>query len=271
MNPLRSRPYSPEQILRNRESVCSWISWPRSFLAIPTKRWNLGAHLSASGTGKRRHGARSGFRANLSCSSSRRFHQISFPSNLVRTVRIELTPERWQRSTPTTHVRNWWVAKESNLAGVLLRSRPLPELNPVGSGGRNRTDYASRHQGMSLISARCSSPRQWCRASISTAAQQFVRACAKKVDVSIAMPDGTHPFERGPGALPVDLPSWRKAAGSIRSASRAQPASNRCRPPGRFTFLEMAESGRTRIPCLAAPFAFKATPGGPPGSLSNWS
>jgi len=30
----------------------------------------------------------------------------------------------------------------------------------VGSGGRNRTDCAFRHQGMSLISARCLSPRR---------------------------------------------------------------------------------------------------------------
>src|SRR5580692_766206 len=40
---------------------------------------------------------------------------------------------------------------------------------------------------------------------------------------------------------------------------RIQSASNGCRPPGRSTFL-LADGGRTRSPCLAAPSVFKTAP-----------
>ena len=49
-------------------------------------------------------GALSWFRATLSCSSGRRFHQISL-QGLVRTRRIEPLPRRWQRRTHTSTPR----------------------------------------------------------------------------------------------------------------------------------------------------------------------
>ena len=57
-----------------------------------TQRELLARHLSAPAAGPKkrvqarlfRNGARTWFRATLSCSSGRRFHQISFPSEVVR-------------------------------------------------------------------------------------------------------------------------------------------------------------------------------------------
>src|SRR6202030_3628855 len=62
----------------------------------------LARHLSAPAASPKkarsrasflRNGARTRFRATLSCSSGRRFHQISFPS--VRPARIELASSEW--------------------------------------------------------------------------------------------------------------------------------------------------------------------------------
>ena len=52
------------------------------------------------------HGARTWFRATLSCSSGRRFHQISFPSILVRMPVIETGPSEWRSETrPSSYIR----------------------------------------------------------------------------------------------------------------------------------------------------------------------
>ena len=51
-------------------------------------------------------GAWGRFRAHLSAFSARRFHQISFPGELVRTAGIEPTPPEWRSGTlPLSHVR----------------------------------------------------------------------------------------------------------------------------------------------------------------------
>jgi len=39
-----------------------------------------------------------------------------------------------------------WVIEELNFAGVLLRSRPLPEPHPIGCAGRNRTSNTRAHE-----------------------------------------------------------------------------------------------------------------------------
>jgi hypothetical protein len=62
-------------------------------------------HASRSAGGAKA-GAWGRFRAHLSAFSARRFHQISFPGELVRTAGIEPTPPEWRSGTlPLSHVR----------------------------------------------------------------------------------------------------------------------------------------------------------------------
>ena len=123
---------------------------------------------------------------------------------------------------------------------VLLRSRPLPELNPTwsssfGSGGRNRTDCAFRHQGMSLISARCLSPRRLVpglKLHGGAAVHPWLRELAegRRLD--------RHAWRHAPASNGAREPSrltfrnWRKAAGSIRSAG-ARPTGFQPAPAAR--------------------------------------
>ena len=89
---INSQAHPPRTVDRNElvdrlgvepsASCLQGISPPRR----PAQRKRVHAHLLENG-------ARTWFRATLSCSSGRRFHQISFPS--VRPARIELASSEW--------------------------------------------------------------------------------------------------------------------------------------------------------------------------------
>jgi len=89
---INSQAHPPRTVDRNElvdrlgvepsASCLQGISPPRR----PAQRKRVHARLSENG-------ARTWFRATLSCSSGRRFHQISFPS--VRPARIELASSEW--------------------------------------------------------------------------------------------------------------------------------------------------------------------------------
>ena len=87
-------------------------------------------------------GARTWFRATLSCSSGRRFHQISFPSEVVRMPVIETGPPEWRsEARPSSYIREV-VPRRGNdprqRIGIGFTDRAAPSLRSCVILSENR-------------------------------------------------------------------------------------------------------------------------------------
>ena len=110
--------------------------------------------------------ALSWFRSTLSCSSGRRFHQISLQGELERPVGYDPTSSAWRAETlPLSYGRvvgrgriRTSEPRRDGVYGAAALASCIPARTV--SGGPNRTDFAFRHELMRLVSARCLSPQQ---------------------------------------------------------------------------------------------------------------
>ncbi len=126
------------------------------------------------------NGARTWFRATLSCSSGRRFHQISFPS--VRPARIELASSEWHsEALPIDQGRMVGVPRiELGMHIGAGFTDPLSHQtwrHPIGCSGPNRTAYLV---GMSHASCQCSTLRQRLR-GLNSLACAAVHPCVRRI------------------------------------------------------------------------------------------
>ena len=108
------------------------------------------------------HGALSWFRTTLSCSSCRRFHQISLQGEVERPAGNDPASSRWRREAlPLSYGRvvgRDRVELPQHRGGALQRlGFASTQPTHVGCGGPNRTAYLLV---MSQASYRCSTPPQ---------------------------------------------------------------------------------------------------------------
>src|SRR5262249_18763761 len=106
--------------------------------------------------------ALSWFRSTLSCSSGKRFHQISLQGELERPVGYDPTSSAWRAETlPLSYGRvvgrgriRTSEPRRDGVYGAAALASCIPAHD--GCGGPNRTAYLL---GMSQASYRCSTPR----------------------------------------------------------------------------------------------------------------
>ena len=211
---INSQAHPPRTVDRNElvdrlgvepsASCLQGISPPRR----PAQRKRVHARLDVKD--KRVHarllenGARTWFRATLSCSSSRRFHQISFPSapafthdlmqkntsafnarlgqKMVRPARIELaSSERHSEALPIDQGRMVGVPRiELGMHIGAGFTDPLSHQtwrHPIGCSGPNRTAYLVV---MSHASCQCSTLRQRLR-GLNSLACAAVHPCVRRI------------------------------------------------------------------------------------------
>ena len=238
---INSQAHPPRAVDRNKlvdrlgvepsASCLQGISPPRR----PAQRKRVHARLLENG-------ARTWFRATLSCSSGRRFHQISFPS--VRPARIELASSEWHSEAlpidqgrmvgnrgieprvPKAQVlqtrsvtrlgitRIWLQGSELNrlcLSASAYEADQRPVLVPASFGGCPTCRSPHPCECRPASNGR----RRPLRLSILCGGRPRSRSAA------LARPIR---FQRMPAARPVDLPNWTSRQESNLRSTRVRSA-----------------------------------------------
>ena len=152
--------------------------------------------------------ALSWFRSTLSCSSGKRFHQISLQGELERPVGYDPTSSAWRAETlPLSYGRvvgrgriRTSEPRRDGVYGAAALASCIPAH--VGCGGPNRTAYLL---GMSQASYRCSTPRQLVSAfSPRRCEPRHWRSCESWRKAEVLIPNGcpSIPLRTGARLLP---------------------------------------------------------------------
>jgi hypothetical protein len=165
------KPLVPREAFFSSSDV--WNSAPFAIVVLCHKRRRYPPRRPA-------RGARTWFRATLSCSSGRRFHQISFPS--VRPARIELASSEWHsEAVPIDHDRMVGVPRiELGMhigAGFTDPLSLQTWRHPIGCSGPNRTAYLVV---MGHASCQCSTLGQKAR-GLNSLACAAVHPCVRRI------------------------------------------------------------------------------------------
>ena len=192
------------------------------------------------------------FRATLSASSARRFHQISLPGALVRMPVIETGPDEWRSpARPSSYTRMLWFS------GKRTESNRLPEGTAFTARRRHQPVLTCTSRSFHLFG---------CRDRSRTDLEQLMRLPGSRTSLQNMRGFSSPSRTAGPSAvcrISIALhPNWRKREVLIPNGKAIHLASNERRTPVRLRFLKIWRKAERTMPIRArrVPVAFQAMP-----------